>query len=135
MRRDGGRRCLLVSPQWNSQLFVLDSRLRPVPVGVAGELYLAGDQLARGYHGSRGFVGGSVRCQSVWRRGFADVSHWAMWCRWNRFGGARVCRSYRFSGEVAWIQRIELGEIESALVADRCRWCQSVAVVHDAQDR
>ncbi|MEV6475088.1 amino acid adenylation domain-containing protein [Streptomyces sp. NPDC051657] len=37
-------------PVWNTATLVLDARLRPAPPGAAGELYLAGAQLAHGYH-------------------------------------------------------------------------------------
>lgn len=47
-----GEQVTIGKPIWSTEVYVLDATLRPLPSGIEGELYIAGDGLARGYLGN-----------------------------------------------------------------------------------
>ncbi|MFF5173738.1 amino acid adenylation domain-containing protein [Micromonospora sp. NPDC000089] len=97
-----------------TRLYVLDSRQRPVPPGVFGEVYIAGAGVAHGYHGSPGMTAARFRPDPFTGRPGARLYRTGDVGRWRRTGrielAGRADRQIKIRG-----YRIESGEVEVAL--------------------
>ncbi len=120
-------------PVWNTGLRILDAMMRPVPFGVAGDLYLTGIQLAQGYlcrpdlTASRFIADPFAPGQRMYRTG--DVARWLDNGAVEYLG--RSDDQLKIRG-----QRIELGEIDRAMLTlpDVAQAVTHACVINQAAD-
>ncbi|NKY87918.1 non-ribosomal peptide synthetase [Nocardia veterana] len=126
------------APIWNTQVYVLDEMLRPVPPGVIGELYLAGVQLARGYLGRPGLTADRFVANPftpgtrMYRTG--DLVRWRVDPITGADSAEQPSAVLEYLGRSDFQvkirgQRIELGEVEAALLDDE-RISRAVCIAH-----
>ncbi|MEY3673214.1 MAG: hypothetical protein RI904_2871, partial [Pseudomonadota bacterium] len=130
---DGYRPPPIGYPIWNTQLYILDANLQPVPHGIVGELYIAGEGVARGYIGraaltAERFIASPFGPPGLRMYRTGDLARRRMDHAIEYLGradGQLKIRGYR----------IELGEIEVALLKSFSdRLARAVVIVRERGD-